>query len=221
MLCRNVPMILLLCFAVVPQIACGDGGGGATPAEDTNVTQDTAPEIAHDTPCEPACDEKQCGDDGCGGTCGSCAATETCTEDGACEVECGNGHCKAFETCSSCPADCGDCCGNGSCDGGWGETCDSCPADCACDYVGACSEGECLDCLDTVAMEGGFAWDCGENEDCNHGLCATHEEATFCTCNCMESTDCPEDWACEISDIFGTDIMFVCVPCAPNCEGKD
>ena len=33
--------------------------------------------------CEPACDGKACGDDGCGGTCGTCPQGGSC-EDGAC-----------------------------------------------------------------------------------------------------------------------------------------
>ena len=30
--------------------------------------------------CEPQCDGKACGDDGCGGSCGACVGTETCQE---------------------------------------------------------------------------------------------------------------------------------------------
>jgi uncharacterized protein (TIGR03382 family) len=33
--------------------------------------------------CEPACDGRSCGDDGCGGTCGTCDGAESCT-DGVC-----------------------------------------------------------------------------------------------------------------------------------------
>ena len=34
--------------------------------------------------CKPVCDGKACGDDGCGGQCGTCAENETCN-DGACQ----------------------------------------------------------------------------------------------------------------------------------------
>jgi len=37
------------------------------------------------TSCRPACSGKQCGSDGCGGTCGTCESSETCTA-GACEA---------------------------------------------------------------------------------------------------------------------------------------
>jgi hypothetical protein len=36
-------------------------------------------------PC--SCDGKACGDDGCGGTCGTCNAPATCNDDGQCEVD--------------------------------------------------------------------------------------------------------------------------------------
>ncbi len=34
--------------------------------------------------CEPACDGRSCGDDGCGGSCGSCDDDETCDTSGLC-----------------------------------------------------------------------------------------------------------------------------------------
>jgi hypothetical protein len=34
--------------------------------------------------CLPLCDGKQCGDDGCGGSCGACAENEACGADGQC-----------------------------------------------------------------------------------------------------------------------------------------
>ena len=36
--------------------------------------------------CEPDCDGKECGDDGCGGTCGSCADDDACTLDESCDA---------------------------------------------------------------------------------------------------------------------------------------
>jgi hypothetical protein len=54
--------------------------------------------------------------------------------------QCGNGLCSAFETCSTCPADCGACpCGNGVCSGG--ESCLTCSQDCGtctCNFNGVC-----------------------------------------------------------------------------------
>ncbi len=35
-------------------------------------------------PCEPDCAGKECGDDGCGGTCGTCTGGQACNEEGLC-----------------------------------------------------------------------------------------------------------------------------------------
>jgi hypothetical protein len=48
---------------------------------------------------------------------------------------CGDGSCNSYETCTTCPADCGSCyCGDGSCNNG--ETCETCSSDC-----GSCGGG--------------------------------------------------------------------------------
>lgn len=52
--------------------------------------QPNTPEITQtdeDTPtfCEPLCGNKQCGDDGCGGSCGTCAYEHSCSCDGIME----------------------------------------------------------------------------------------------------------------------------------------
>jgi hypothetical protein len=65
-------------------------------------------------PCSPRCQGKECGDDGCGGSCGSCPDGYLCR---------GNGKCACAESCGG--SVCGvDSCGNscGTC--GIGQTCD-------------------------------------------------------------------------------------------------
>ena len=89
--------------------------------------------------CSPACEGKECGDDGCWGECqpGCEAQTEYC-DGGQCNLKCGNGECDFGEACDTCPGDCGDCCGNGLCDDDFGEACDTCPVDCG----DCCGNGE-------------------------------------------------------------------------------
>jgi len=38
--------------------------------------------------CTPNCNDRECGDDGCGGTCGACGDLETCNPDGLCLSTC-------------------------------------------------------------------------------------------------------------------------------------
>jgi len=93
--------------------------------------------------CEPQCDQRECGPDGCGGTCGQgCDADEICSQAGQCEPPprfCGDGLCDtANEDCWTCPADCGRCCGDGECLAEHAEDCVSCDADCGCGQGNAC-----------------------------------------------------------------------------------
>jgi Bacterial pre-peptidase C-terminal domain len=73
---------------------------------------------------------------GSGSTCGDsvCASFETCVscpdDCGACGPACGDGVCDSSEDCTSCPDDCGTCsvCGDGTCSPD--EDCKSCYQDC-------------------------------------------------------------------------------------------
>ncbi len=44
-------------------------------------------EMKWDTMCHPQCEGKTCGDDGCGGTCGTCGDDEMCSAEGQCIAE--------------------------------------------------------------------------------------------------------------------------------------
>ena len=71
------------------------------------------------TCCIPSCDGKECGSDGCNGTCGTCPGSETCLADGTCQEcqtdcadkECGSDGCNG--SCGSCQP--GETCTNGIC----------------------------------------------------------------------------------------------------------
>ena len=104
---------------------CGTEGG-----EDPDGAY---PKLCANTPCNPACDGKVCGSDGCGGDCGTCLATEVCNA-GVCE---GTGGCAGVCT----PGDKG-CEGDTS---AW--VCDHTVAGCKvvteCADGEACADGEC------------------------------------------------------------------------------
>lgn len=113
--------------------------------------------------CLPVCDGKVCGDDGCGGTCGTCGDGQICRSDGTCMClpscdgkECGD---------DGCMGDCGTCGTNEYCMDGQcfcvpdcsGKTCgpDGCGGACGwCDANSQCVEGFCLTVQPSVCVGG-------------------------------------------------------------------
>jgi hypothetical protein len=71
--------------------------------------------------CTPTCGGRECGDDGCGGSCGSCLDGRTCDGDGRCVDGCT-------------PACTGRECGGDGCGG----SCGSCPSGQTCTATGMC-----------------------------------------------------------------------------------
>jgi len=111
---------------------------------------------------ECTCAGRECGDDGCGGTCGTCGGEATC-EDGVCVPgcvrtcsgrECGPDGCGGL--CGTCAGDedCveGTCVCRPSCAGrdcgpdGCGGTCGTCAASATCDPAGRCACATPLTC---------------------------------------------------------------------------
>ncbi|MGC4113278.1 MAG: hypothetical protein QM765_01090 [Myxococcales bacterium] len=108
--------------------------------------------------CVPNCLNRQCGDDGCGGICGSCRTGQTCElglcSGGACVINCANRECGD----DGCGGSCGTCgvgrtcaagkCGAGGCipfctnrqcgPDGCGGTCGSCSGGQSCTFTGVC-----------------------------------------------------------------------------------
>ena len=75
-------------------------------------------EVCHDNECcAPDCDGKECGNDGCSGSCGSCSDGEICTGEGlCCTPDCGGKAC-GDDGCGGSCEDCGEGmeCSNGYC----------------------------------------------------------------------------------------------------------
>lgn len=84
-----------------------------------------------DTGCIPACDSKNCGDDGCGGSCGECGDGLVCT-DGLCAAGC-QPQCDGME------------CGEDGCGGNCGYCNAASPV---------CKDGQCLDYCPTCTLTG-------------------------------------------------------------------
>ncbi len=170
--------------------------------------------------CVPDCGGRECGPDGCNGSCGGCDGDAVCNGAGECQdlpAACGDAECGVDEDCSTCPADCGQCCGDGTCEAARGEHCGTCLADCGCDDgqrcdVGAraCIAGCVPDCEGAVCgpdgcngfcppgCEGAQVCDSGACEDppagCGDGECNGEEHCGTCPADCG---NCCGDGECE------------------------
>ena len=106
--------------------------------------------------CHPHCSGKECGNDGCGGSCGTCPGAYLCSDNGlclspdACEEPCKGKECGP----DGCAGNCGTCiygsCKNSQCvctpncewkecgPDGCGQLCGKCPEGSMCGWDGAC-----------------------------------------------------------------------------------
>jgi len=102
-----VPAALAALLLLTPNCGGDDEGTDETDArEEAQVQPDT------EEKCAPDCDGKDCGDDGCGGSCGKCFTLEgamddsLCSPGGTCAVcGCGDRHCGLDD----CGSPCGTC----------------------------------------------------------------------------------------------------------------
>ncbi len=142
-------------------------------------------------PCTPKCGRKECGDDGCGGSCGGCAADQVCVTGTCCtpqplEVTCtmrcsgpycphrcdtvtDPGACSQPVACS-CPSG-QECLGNGSC----GQVCED-ASDCPGQFAGCNSCGTSAD---------GMKY-CSYHPGCPNQACTT-------------TADCPIGEHCQVT----------------------
>lgn len=150
--------------------------------------------------CVPACAERACGDDGCGGSCGTCGAGLRCDAAFACVPD-GSG--------------CVPACGGRACgEDGCGGSCGVCGTGLACDAGGACASASCPAGSACLAEEHtAVAYDCARAAD---GWSCT-EVATLgsfdtygqCIMACAEGQS-----ACQEND---TDVGARCRACEASC----
>ncbi|MFT5430233.1 MAG: hypothetical protein ACI9OJ_000906 [Myxococcota bacterium] len=194
---------------------CGDanncnGDGSCDPYNEGCACTDCATHPLCGGECTPECDGLTCGDDGCGGSCGDCTATEFC----------------AAGTCEACTCD-GKSCGDDGC----GVSCGECGADELCGFDFTCSDTTGLGCgqataPDTGCLDGNMCQCLGcvndgvcdpATDDC---LCPDCAEDAFCAdpinCDSNESCD-PWSEGCGCSDCV---LHPVCPECEPKCDGK-
>jgi formylglycine-generating enzyme required for sulfatase activity len=168
--------------------AGSDPGGSPDAVRDSKDGPDEGDRDISPDACRPWCGEEECGDDGCGGSCGTCQGGQECVY-GLCECVvqayracCGNGVCW-YDSCGNqgaliveCPggceaARCIDC--ESDCEGRvCGE--DGCGGEC-----GKCAPGRCDDliwtmpgaCVDGQCMGGGAVQGCDDGNGCTRDIC--------------------------------------------------
>lgn len=164
-----------------------------------NTGYDFLSETLEKIQCVPDCKDKECGSDGCGGTCGDCQGIQSI---------CLNGKCICKPECD------GKECGPDGCGGSCGK----------CSNDGLCSDGKCQ-CIPSCAGKmcgpdgcGGSCGECvGENDQCVLGKCICKPQCKDKECGpdgcggncgqCLQGQTCNSKGKCVIG-------------CIPNCIGK-
>lgn len=178
------------------------------------------PEIP-DKMCIPDCSEAICGDDKCGGSCGSCPTGTACIAGNTCKpCACDTEEC-GFDECGKvCPNTCaaGESCVRGSC----------VPTGCMARKKPTCDACICQDCVCGIDP-----FCCAENGEWD-AFCLTHLAVcrlsdAACTTNCPICVPDCEDRVCGSDGCGGScgtcaggaacDDQGLC--CIPNCEGQE
>jgi len=168
--------------------------------------------------CIPNCANKECGDDGCGGSCGSCGDNAVCRLN-VCECKSGFGNCNDtwvdgcevnFSTdphhCSDCATDCGDnsVCNNkvcscqpgyGNCDGLWSNGCEK-------------------NLIDDLNNCGSCGNSCGANGICVNSKCECI--SPYLNCNGLLSDGCEVNTSEDANNCGGCGNR-----CGPNAVCKN
>jgi hypothetical protein len=70
-----------------------------------------------------------------------------------------------------------------------------------------------------------FLAPCQTNEECLSGWCIPSTQGKVCTKPCSGSTDCPDQWSCEINVAALPDVIYVCIELATTlcypCKDDD
>ncbi len=175
--------------------ADADTGAAADAGADTGGAAEV---LEHDGTCVPDCVGKECGDDGCGGSCGGCQGEDQCSKIGHCVPKAWTCPAEQFEGSDGCHCGCG-------------------AKDLDCDLLGqpqlSCGPGEVCDdtgkCVDKVPQ----GWQCPD---------FFYDDKLLCHCNCgMLDPDCenPNNLIADCSAGGCNKVAGVCGASKPMCSG--
>ena len=197
----------------ISEVAVGDAAD-ANGAVETVEPADGAGDTSTSDLCQPDCEGKECGDDGCGGSCGECGEGEECLLDWILEAMVCTGTCEAL-------------CDWGKKECGWIYPAGPHEED-GC-FCGDCAEDEpyCTvtnKCSPHPQDEGELGWPCAEDKECLSGFCVDDASGKVCSMLCVE--ECPPDFACAQCIPCLPDQVYICLPnharlCKPCLTDSD
>ena len=166
--------------------------------------------------CFPWCEGKECGDDGCGGSCGDCVGLQEICQAGQCV-------CVPYCEVNICGSDgCGGLCGLceewEECVDGW---CEFTGEDGDCRDILLCAVTcpnylDCIDdCYDQSSINGQGTYD--DMVECSDTICAEYENQSAPKQLCLVES-CPGPWSDCIEGWGEEDCMFI-LECLPGCGG--
>ena len=185
--------------------------------------------------CEPQCGDKECGNDGCGGSCGDCVVAYgelyVCTE-GTCECpqNCGDNACVTDTDCVDANPCTVETCNEGSC-----HVEPLLEPQCACQSNGDCTGkgGTCSPVSTGPSSVGTYCGPpvgpkvsgamCTEDEECQSGYCAEVSEGQICYGACITDQDCGVPDICGLVEFLSADGLTKeiagCIPPDLDCHG--
>jgi hypothetical protein len=193
----------LLIITLVMLVSCSSSRGSSRKSDASSS------DTSSGSVCAPDCDDKTCGDDGCGGVCGTCDDASPFCASGQCVSEC-SPNCEGLE--------CGD--------DGCGGACGTCP-----EVAPFCEEGKCQltaacepDCTVKECGDDGCGGSCGE---CGDGFVCQGNIAISTACVCApqcEEKECGDDGcggtcgSCEVGICQNNQCIVTCGPERMPCE---
>lgn len=184
-----------------------------------DIATEVGPEVS-DVECVPSCENRECGDNGCGGTCGACS-TGTCSELGQCVP--GGWTCASFVYGDRTSCDCG--CGIPDPD------CELTPGlvTYGCEGNEVCKQGACAACTPSCGAgvecgDDGCGGSCGRCWDPAKPMCIDGQCVDQCVPQCL-GYECGPDGCGGVCGTCGPGencVLSVCetLPEALSCVGR-
>jgi|GEM_PF-5168088 len=196
--CNQCTLDAVKCVAAASYQVCvaGDDGcatwGDPLACESGECNQNAGNEAEICNACKPTCGDNQCGDDGCGGSCGECTGSKECS-DGQCQ--CPDSACTIGEGSCTNDGNLVPCVDDGAGCGVSGDLV-TCPSN-------QCKDGACADCPNTCGDKVCGVDECGNK--CGAGTCPSGQSCDAAgQCECIVNECAKDETQCKTAQSFFT-----------------